>query len=231
MNIFHCFYQNTNLKALFAIFFLVWMMPNPSVSYAQSFRGGIRGGMTASEVSGDHARGPNKLGWFASVFTDHPLTDFSFLHLELMYIQKGSRDFKNPDDPEQGRFREYRFYLQYIEVPVLYKVHMLTLGHISYSRWLTGEIGLSLSGVIGHFETNDFGVDITDDMARDRPFNPVELNLLLGIQVPISEMLGVHVRLNQGVSPLRDHASGKKVWYNQGQYNTVWSAGLSLTLF
>lgn len=198
---------------------------------AQSFRGGLKGGITASEVSGDRSGGPNKLGWFASVFTDYPVSDFSFWHLELMYIQKGSREFSDPEDPSEGIYRDYRFNLQYVEIPVLFKIHFPVARRLPYTNWLGGEAGFSLSRVIGHYETNDFGVDITSDMAAGRPFRSAELNLILGFQVPLGNMLAVSFRLNQGLTPIRDHASGKSVWYNQGQYNTAWTFGLSLTVF
>ncbi len=199
---------------------------------AQSFRGGIQAGLTASEVSGDRSGGPNKLGWFASVFTDFPVSEQSYWHLELMYIQKGSREFVDRDEPY--RYRDYTFSLRYVEVPLLYKFNFSVFGRLPYARWLSAEMGLSASSVIGHFETNDFGVEITNtpnDVALVRPFRPVELNIVLGVGVPLGETLTFQVRYNQGVTPLRDHASGRKVWYNRGQYNSVWSLGLSVTLF
>lgn len=198
---------------------------------AQSFRGGLKAGLTASEVSGDRSGGPNKLGWFASVFTDYPVSDFSFWHLELMYIQKGSREFSDPEDPSQGFYRDYRFNLQYVEIPVLFKIHFPVARRLPYTNWLGGEAGFSVSRVIGHYETNDFGVDITGDMAADRPFRPAELNLILGFQVPLGDMFAFNFRISQGVTPVRDHASGKQVWYNRGQYNTAWALGFSMTVF
>lgn len=200
----------------------------------QSFRGGVMAGMTASEVSGDRSGGPNKVGWYASVFTDYPVSDFSFLHLELMVIQKGSREFHNPDDPSQGAFRDYRFHLQYVEIPVLFKIQFPVARRLPYTNWLGGEMGLSVSRVIGHVETDDVGVEITNtpnDVALTRPFRPAELNLILGFSVPLGEMLAFTFRFNQGLTPIRDHASGKQVWYNRGQYNTAWTLGMSVTVF
>jgi hypothetical protein len=208
------------------IYFLMLMGASFFVQ-AQSFRGGIHAGLTASEVSGDRSGGPNKLGWFASVFTDFPVSEQSYWHLELMYTHKGSREFID----REGYFRDYTFSLRYVEVPLLYKFNFSVFGRLPYARWLSAEMGVSASSVIGHFETNDEGVNFTDEMARERPFYPVELNIILGVGVPLGETLTFQVRYNQGVTPLRDHASGRKVWYNRGQYNSVWSMGLSVTLF
>ena len=215
------------LHACFVFVFVVLLFHGMS---AQSFRGGMKGGLTASEVSGDRSAGPNKLGWFASVFTDYPLSEYTFWHLELMYIRKGSREFNDPDDPSQGLYRDYKFSLQYVEIPVLVKMQFPVAGHGAYFTWFGGEFGLSASRVIGHSET-DFDNEISEEISETRPFRPAELNLILGITIPVGELLAFSLRLDQGLTPIRDHASGKKVWYNHGQYNTAWSLGLSLTIF
>lgn len=219
-----------------ATLFLLLVLVFPGcIGYAsaQGFRGGLKAGLSASEVSGDGSGGLNKLGLFASIFTDYKVSDRSFWHLELMYIQKGSREFNDPDpdDPMPSPYRDYTFTLQYIEIPVLFKIDFPIMGRLRHTQYLSGEIGISVSKVIGHAETNDFGVDITDLMAEDRPFHNAELNAILGIVVPLRANFAFSARLIQGISPLRDHASGKKTWYNQGQYNTAWALGLSYTIF
>lgn len=196
---------------------------------AQSFRGGLKTGITASEVSGDRSGGPNKLGWFASVFTDFAISGQSYWHLELMYLQKGSRQFTRSED--YALDRDYTFSLAYVEIPILYKFNFSVAGRLPYTQWLTAEMGLSASRVIGHFETHDEGYEITAMMAEERPFNPAELNVILGISVPVTQLLSFNLRYSQGVTPLRDHASGRTRWYNRGQYNSVWHLGLSATLF
>ncbi|MFP4468814.1 MAG: outer membrane beta-barrel protein [Bacteroidales bacterium] len=216
----------------------------------QEFRGGIRAGLTASEVSGDDAGGPDKPGWFAAVFTNRDISEYSRLQLEVMYIQKGSRVFRDPqedrdgqqttpfffaagdngvpDSPSEG-YRDYRFTLHYVEVPLAFKFDFSPLIPLPYVDRLTGEIGLSGSTVVGHYEESE-GKDITDRMADDRPFYVAELNLLAGLYYPIHEGLDFHFRFSQGVTPLRPHQSEVATqWYNRGQYNTVWSFGLSFT--
>ncbi len=220
-------------RHLFSYVIVGWalLLLSPCPLHGQAFRGGMQAGLTASEVSGDRSGGPHKLGWFASVFTDYQVSEHAYWHLEILYIQKGSREFNDPETPEEGVFRDYKFYLQYIEVPVLFKFDFSVFERLPYVDWLTGEIGLSGSTVVGHYETNDFGDENTGLMARERPFNRAELNLLLGFYFPLREGLGVHFRYSQGVTPLRSHESGARTWYNRGQYNSVWSLGLSMLLF
>ncbi len=219
-----------------AAFFLLLVFAFPGFigdASGQGFRGGLKAGLSASEVSGDRSGGLNKLGLFASVYTDYRVSERSYWHLELMYIQKGSREFNDPDpdDLRQSPFRDYTFALQYVEIPVMFKIDFPIMGRLRHTQYLSGEIGFSVSKVIGHAETNDFGVDITEMMADDRPFHKAEINAILGFSVPLRDNFAFNVRVIQGVSPLRDHASGRKTWYNQGQYNTAWALGLSYTIF
>lgn len=214
-------------RMYFFLFFLLIGLWMPGSLEAQSFRGGIKAGFTASEVSGDRSGGPNKLGLYASVFTDYAVSSQSYWHLELMYVQKGSRAYIDREDA----YRDYTFALGYVEVPLLYKFDFSVFGRLPYARWLSAEMGFSVSSVIGHFETNDDGDENTSLMAGERPFNPAELNAIVGISVPISQLLSFNFRYSQGVTPFRDHASGRETWYNRGQYNSVWHLGLSATLF
>ncbi len=226
---------------------------------AQMFRGGMHAGLTASEVSGDDAGGPDKLGWFASVFTNRDISEFSRLQLELTYIQKGSRVYKEPwddihgngnlgfglkndnddepPDPDDG-YRDYRFNLHYVEIPVFFIFDFSSITGLSFVDRLSGEFGLSVSTVVGHFE-EDKGLDITDEMAALRPFRLAELNILVGLQYPITESLSFQIRYSQGVTPMRTRfardqivcANAFECYRKRHQFNTVWTFGLSYTMF
>ncbi len=229
--------------------------------YGQMFRGGLQGGLTASEVSGDHAGGPDKLGWYASVYTNRDIGPFSRLQLELMYIQKGSRAYHDPwdqihgnqnngfllkddndfdpdPDPDDG-YRDYRFHLHYVEVPLFFIFDFSSITQITFVDRLSGELGLSLATVVGHYETDNFGLDRTDEMASLRPFKFAELNVLLGLQYPITDDLTFHFRFAQGVSPIRTRysrgdifcANAFECYRKRHQFNTVWTFGLSYTMF
>ncbi len=220
----------------------------PGKLSGQQFRGGLKGGLTATEVSGDQAGGPDKLGWFASVYTNMDLRPHSRLQLELMYIQKGSRAFRAPSDappPPGTRLvaasglkqsvsepgRDYRLYLHYVEIPLVFLFDFSVITGLPYVDRLTGEFGFSGATVVGHYEENEFGLDITGEMARQKPFRRAELNVLAGLHYPLLERLDAQIRFSQGVTPFRAHQGGSTSWYNRGQYNTVWSFGLSYTLF
>lgn len=229
--------------------------------YGQMFRGGLQAGITASEVSGDQAGGPDKLGWYASVYTNRDIGPFTRLQLEIMYIQKGSRayydpwddihgnqnngfllkednDFDPDPDPDDG-FRDYRFNLHYVEIPLFFIFDFSSVTQITFVDRVSGELGLSLSTVVGHSETDNFGNDRTNEMAALRPFKFAELNVLLGIQYPITNDLSIHIRFSQGVTPVRTRFSRDEIfcanafecYRKRHQFNTVWSFGISYTMF
>jgi hypothetical protein len=54
---------------------------------------------------------------------------------------------------------------------------------------------------------------------------------LLGFSIPISSALDFRMGYSNGLSPIRPHSGGGKVWYNLGQYNSVWSFGLAFTIW
>lgn len=227
---------------------------------AQMFRGGMQLGLTASEVSGDDAGGPDRLGWFATVYTNRDISAFSRIQLEIMYIQKGSRVFYDPwddihgnpgnefgikedndfdpdPDPDDG-YRDYRLNLHYVEIPVFFIFDFSSLTGLEYVDRLSGELGLSVSTVVGHYE-EDKGLPITRIMAAERPFKTAELNILAGLQYPITEKLGFHVRFSQGVTPMRTRFARNEIactnalecYRKRHQFNTVWAFGLSYTMF
>lgn len=240
---------------------LVLFVAFPSDLDAQVFRGGMKGGLTASEVSGDDAGGPDKLGWFAAVYTNMDLRPHLRLQLELMYIQKGSRAYYDPWDEEHGNlnkafisegiffrddpiapepdgYRDYRFYMHYVEVPLLVQFDFLPITRLPYVENMSAEFGLSGSRVVGHYEENN-GTEVTDTMNSLRPFRAAELNVLAGLYLPITDGLHFHMRFSQGVTPLRTRyakdeivcAHALECYRKRHQFNTVWSFGLSYTFF
>ena len=248
------------IKNLYIILAALMLLMCVQDADAQMFRGGLQLGLTASEVSGDDAGGPDKLGWFASVYTNRDISPFSRLQLELMYIQKGSRvyydpwddihgnpgngfgikqdnDFDPDPDPDDG-YRDYRFNLHYVEIPVFFIFDFSSLTGLEYVDRLSGKFGLSVSTVVGHSE-EDKGLPITQIMAAERPFKIAELNVLAGLRYPVTENLGFHVRFSQGVSPMRTRFARNEVactnsfecYRKRHQFNTVWTFGLSYTMF
>ncbi|MCA1744446.1 MAG: PorT family protein [Bacteroidales bacterium] len=177
---------------------------------AQKFGGGFKGGMVASEVSGDNLAGPNKLGFYASAFTFLPIGQHAYFQGEVMYIQKGSRSAPN----KHNNYFDYRFALQYVEIPLLYVQDMAHFTHINYLSNLLIHGGLSLSILTQHEE-----IEGGYTLPEPNTYNPAELNLLLGLSYPISESLYFSL------------GHSETAWNNYGQYNTLWTLGLSYVVW
>ena len=247
-------------KTFFLLLLIMCLSGLRQEMQAQIFRGGMQAGLTASEVSGDDAGGADKLGWFASVFVNQEIRPHTRLQFELMYIQKGSRVYHDPWDDEHGNqngdgfvfnhgalqddpieppddgYRDYRFYLHYVEIPVMLQFDFSPITRLPYVERMAGELGLSVSTVVGHREEKR-GVSVADDMAERRPFKLAELNVLAGLHFPITDGLTFNARLSQGVTPVRTRYSKDEVacantlecYRKRHQFNTVWSFGLTYT--
>lgn len=200
---------------LLILFLMVSQLVN-----GQRFRGGLRGGLVASEVAGDNLGGPNKLGWFSTAFTFIEITEFSDLMLEIMYIRKGSKSVPS----ERNQFYEYQFSLQYVEVPVHYRIDISRYTDMNFVDQLKVNVGLSVSVLVDQQEL-DMGTLVPPSERED--FHPAELNLLMGISFPLNNSLDFNFGFSNSLTPIRPHAGGGKVWYNRGQYNTLWTFGLA----
>ncbi len=214
-------YSAGKMKIVIAIIFSVFSL---SLS-AQIFNGGLRGGMTATEVSGDNLSGPNKVGWYASVYTFTSLSDYSHLILEILFIQKGSRSMPR----EKNNFYEYKFYLSYVEIPVQYQVDISRYTNLSLVEKFSFRLGLSVSFLVDFLESDDGTTTFLPGEKKD--FHPAELNILTGLSFPINPSLDLSIGFSNGLTPIRPHSGGGTTWYNKGQYNTVWSLGLSKVIW
>lgn len=89
----------------------------PTFLFGQGFGGGIYGGISTSQVSGDGIGGFNKIGGWAGAFTDYRFTPRSTLQLELSFIQKGARQAPNVKNGNILKFYNQNL----LEIPVMYR--------------------------------------------------------------------------------------------------------------
>ncbi len=211
----HKFQQK--LTRLVTVLFILFLT---NCIYAQSFNGGFFGGLTASEVSGDNLSGPNKLGFNAGLFTNINLNDNSAIEMQIMYIQKGSK--KNPN--ERNGFTSYRFQLDYVEIPVMYKFSIPLLDKIKYIGKISYEAGLSYARLMRYKELDN---DREVLPGEKEPYYYNESNLILGFYYPLGERLDLSFRSSNSITPIRPHKGRATVWYNWGQYHTVWTINLN----
>ena len=171
---------------------------------AQRFNGGLIGGMSTSEISGDRFNGPSKVGLFTGVFGNFYISDKSSIQMELEYIQKGSR--KVPDSTD---VTFYLLRINYVEIPLLYKYDL--------TKKITFEAGPSLGYLIGKYEEVN-GEELTN------PFKKWDFQLAVGGYYNLTKHLKFNVRYtNTLFFPVRNGASGTTYWLRKGQYNEVLS--------
>jgi len=206
------------LKTGSLLLFLTLFLNNSELS-AQRFNGGVFGGLTASEVSGDNLSGPSKLGFNAGIYTNLKINDHAAVEMEIMYIQKGSKR-----NPTVNNSYQYRFHLEYVEIPLLYKFSFAKLDNIQHLGKIKYEAGISYSRLM-RYKEEIYDRLVLPGEVEDFYYN--ESNLILGFYFPISEKLDFNFRSSNSLTPIRPHKGGGTVWYNWGQYHTHWSLNLN----
>lgn len=177
-----------------------------------TFRGGITGGVVASQVSGDNSAGFNKLGLYVGPFANFNLREKLLFQMEISYIQKGSRE--NPT--EENNYYSYRLKLDYIELPFMFRY--------SYSDKLDFEVGLAYSVLIRTYE------EFNQQEVDDRPFNTHNSSLIAGIYYKLDDTWSVNFRTSNSITPIRKHKSGQTYRLNFGQTNNLLTLGLFYTM-
>ena len=178
--------------------------------HAQSFYGGVRLGLTGTQVQGDNLSGFDKAGLSAGFIVGIPLGDYSTFQTELLFVQKGSR--KNPTKNDASK---YILRLNYVEMPFLYRRQL--------KKDFGFETGLSFGVLI---KNTDVEYDLYGLLTSREPFEKIEISAHVGLWYLLNEKTRVNLRYSHSVLPVRPHQGGASYYFNKGQYNLV----LALTL-
>ncbi len=172
-----------------------------------NFKGGLRAGFTASQISGDDLSGFNKLGAYAGGFVNFPLSQNAKwkLQVELNFIMKGSSLFtRGVNSPNIGR--KYTLNLFYTETPVMVKYN--------FFKGFELELGPSINFLFASKEVNEQG-----DLHR-KPFRFYEFSVVVGLSYLFVEHWGINFRFSNSIIPVRIPNWVINQWVNK-QYNTV----------
>lgn len=189
---------------------------------ARSFKGGVRAGISTSQISGDDLVGFNKVGATAGIFVNYPLTNSERLklQLELDFTMKGSHSKAAKTN------QTYNFYslnVWYVEMPLL-------LEFIAGNWTLWGKPFQFVIEAGPMFGVNVFQREReAAGIIEQRPqFRRFEFSAVAGISLMISDKHGVNVRFSNSVVPVRI-----PTWvYNRvvkKQFNTVLSFAYTYT--
>ncbi|MFO8086439.1 MAG: porin family protein [Bacteroidales bacterium] len=171
---------------------------------AQQFKAGVKGGVSASQVSGDDLQGFNKPGIFLGIYTSLDINDRSRMTLEMSYVEKGSRKLAKPD---KGIYTSYKLMLNYVEIPITYQYF--------FNPNFSVEAGPSFGILLNQSDNEE---DENGTLSVRDPFDNYELAVNGGFNYYINEKWGGGVRYSQSVLPVREHSGGATYRLNRGQY-------------
>ena len=178
---------------------------------AQNFGGGIIAGASTSQVAGDRLGGFNKIGLLAGAYTNLKIKENLKLQLEIIYIEKGSR---NPNmhefnHPNEGKIE---ITLSYIEMPLTINLQQKE------------NLGVEL-GIIPAFNmSSSWNWAYEKNISVPNPqYKKYDLGVCAGINYHITDNIILHTRISNSIIPIRPHNSGATDGLNKGQYNTVLS--------
>ncbi len=185
-----------------SLFILITLLIS-QLGFAQTFGGGIFGGLSASQLDGDRSGGYHKAGLSFGIYTNAKINKYIDAQMELKYIQKGSKW----ESEDQSVF--YLSKLNYIELPLFLKYNFLNK--------FSANIGLA----VGYLQKSTENKDRIGDEPADPPFDEFEFSGLAGIEYKIIENLFFNVRFNYSILPIRDHPGNQVYFLDRGQYNNA----------
>jgi len=133
---------------------------------AQRFGASVTGGFNISQITGDISAGYHKLGWNGGLQAHINLQEKTEISVGIKYSERGSRN--------QPRFPEFKYVLNYIEVPVIFgykdwavseggvDYHKIKFrGGLSYGNLLKREVEFAIhEGVIDEFNNFDISMKL-----------------------------------------------------------------------
>lgn len=164
---------------------------NSKVSKQHSnVRGGVRIGLTTSQISGDDLRGYHQFGGYAGLYVTFPLSQNWkwMIQPELNFNMKGSHTYF-PKGLQEGQ-QTYSLSLYYVEVPL-------------FIRWncykgLILELGPSFNINVFHREKFDGDAD-----RHVQPFRWYEIAATAGVNYLFKEHYGIFFRYTSSIVPVR----------------------------
>jgi len=195
------------------LFFLLSFIFLSQFAEAQFFYGGIKGGLCGSQVSGDRLSGFDKFGLNGGLYAGFNINDKTRLQMEMLYVQKGSRQNAKPD---KGIYSSYLLRLNYIELPII----LVWRGNSYFEIEAGASYGTLMRNTEVEWDENGL-------MPGLKPFRKYEIAAQLGFNYILNENIRIQFRLNNSILPVREHAGGATYRLNLGQYNTVLMLGMN----
>lgn len=162
-----------------------------SVCCAQNFKGGLRAGLSMTQISGDDLSGFHKVGAYAGGFVNWRFIQAPrwAIQPEINFVMKGSSTYLKAD--KNGNIgNKYVLTLYYMEVPVLAKFMAFKGFEI--------ELGPTFNVLLHAVEKDANGV-----IPARMPFRFYEIAGMAGISYLIKDHYGINFRFVQSLVPVR----------------------------
>ncbi len=202
------------LATIFLITCFVTLYGQRSTAFS-NFRGGVRAGMTATQISGDDLMGFHQIGATDGLFATCPLNDRDNLKLqaEIDFTMKGSRNYTPPKQAANPSAK-YVLTLGYLEMPILLKwkfARITIMGNSDFEF----EAGPVFGVNIFKKERDIYGI------INGRPdFRTFEFSAMAGLSWMFNEHHGLSFRFANSLIPVRipNWAISRRI---KKQYNSV----------
>lgn len=183
--------------------------------HAQSFEGGLKAGMTVSQVAGDGFSGFHKAGFYAGGWVALKLKPTMSLQMDLAYIQKGSAQQAD----ETLAVPQYLLRLNYVELPLVVQYHI---------DRITVEAGLSFDFLAGQKETINHL-----DNDQGAVWRKMNLASVIGLRYRLTDRWLVSLRSTNSINSIRTNSvplNVRRYGRNFGAFNDALAIGFMIQL-
>lgn len=209
------------MKHLKAAFILIIFALSFSEISAQNFKAGLFAGPVFTQYYNDNLSGYNKLGPKAGIFVKRQTRSEVDYNIELYYIQKGSYDAENRDDPYY-----FKLQLQYIEMPVLIDYRPDNINIPGLFNWNTeNKVGFETGPGIAYLLKHEME-GIRGELETGREFNKFDLTANIGMKYAFNEHWSANFRFSFSIIPVRKNPGGQTFLFNRGEHNNVLQTSL-----
>lgn len=180
-------------------------MATYSQSWSDELQFGLRGGLNLSNITGDDVDDADtRKGFYAGFLVEAPISERVSLQPEVFYAQQGI------DLAEQENQEDSAFKVDYIQVPLLFKIYLIDGLNIHAGPQFGFKVNEEID-LVG----DDVGINFETDAIKDFDFQ-----LTGGLEYKFGENFFIQGRYYRGFSP---------VFEDMDIYNSVWSVGVGAT--
>ena len=188
--------------------------------FSQSFTAGVIAGISNTEISGldvyDADNDFNRLGVVFGGFVNRSFGERISLQMELLYTTKGT--YQPP--PDSNSYFSYRYRLNYIEIPILFKYKMHLLVNKEELDKLEVEAGPSYAQLISSLYTDNAGLSVSD-----LGFNKSDFLINIGLTYYFTEDFLLDLCYSNSIVPIApvDGNVGYSYYSIKGHYNMAFN--------